>query len=128
VLVFGLTPALTGLLLGDESAVALGLRIAWVRLLGIAAVVVAAGLSTAIAGPVAFVGLMAPHAARAIFGHDQRWVVPAAAIVGGAAVQAADVIGRVVIAPGEIPMGVFLGLCGAPLMVWLVAGRRVVAL
>lgn len=127
-LTLGLTPALTGLLLGDDSAAALGLRIARVRVLSIGAVVVAAGLSTAIAGPVAFVGLMAPHAARAIFGHDQRWVVPAAAIVGGAAVQAADVIGRWVIAPGEIPMGVFLGLCGAPLMVWLVAGRRVAVL
>ncbi|MCB9552279.1 MAG: iron ABC transporter permease [bacterium] len=123
-----LTPALTGLLLGEETAIGLGHRVERVRLWGIAAVVVAAGLSTAVAGPVAFVGLMAPHGARAIFGHDQRWVVPAAALIGAAAVQAADVIGRVATAPSEIPMGVFLGLCGAPLLVWLVAGKRVAAL
>lgn len=118
-----LTPALTLLLLGDETAVGLGQPIRRVRLLGIAVVVLSAGLATAVAGPVAFVGLMAPHASRALFGHDQRWTVPGAALVGAAAVQVADIIGRVASAPGEIPLGVFLGLVGAPLLVWLV-GRR----
>lgn len=123
-----LTPALTLLLLGDETAVGLGQRVRRVRLLGIAAVVVAAGLATAIAGPVAFVGLMAPHGARAIFGHDQRWTVPGAALVGASAVQLADLVGRVATAPSEVPMGVFLGLWGAPLLIWLVTHRRIAAL
>lgn len=120
-LTMALTPALTLLLLGDEAAIGLGQPIRRVRVLGIAAVVIGAGLATAVAGPVAFVGLMAPHGARALFGHDQRWTVPAAALIGGTAVQAADIIGRAAAAPSEIPLGVFLGLCGAPLLVWLVS-------
>lgn len=128
VVAMALTPALTVLLLGAESARSLGDDVDRVRLLGIAVVVIAAGLSTAVAGPVAFVGLMAPHGARALFGHDQRLVVPAAALLGAAAVQVADVIGRVANPPGEIPMGVFLGLVGAPVLVWLVSTRRLAAL
>ncbi len=120
-LTMALTPALTLLLLGDEAAIGLGQPIRRIRALGIITVVIGAGLATAVAGPVAFVGLMAPHGARALFGHDQRWTVPAAAVIGASAVQVADIIGRSVVAPSEIPLGVFLGLCGAPLLVWLVS-------
>lgn len=136
-LVGGLTPmilligphlaALTVLLLGDDAAIGLGQRVRRLRIRGIVAVVIGAGIATAVAGPVGFVGLMAPHAARALFGHDQRRVVPVAGLIGAVAVQIADVIGRVATPPSEVPLGVFLSLVGAPLLVLLLARRRALA-
>jgi iron complex transport system permease protein len=119
-----LAPSLTVLLLGDDAAAGLGQRVVRVRRLAVAVIVLAAGAATAVAGPVAFVGLMAPHAARALLGHDQRLVLPAAALVGAGAVLAADVVGRVAAPPAEVPLGVFASLVGAPLLVALVAQRR----
>ena len=125
VIAVAIAPALTVMLLGDDVATALGPRIQQIRALGIAAVVIGAGGASAVAGPVAFVGLMAPHGARSWLGHDQRLVIPGAALLGGAAVLIADTVGRVASPPSEIPLGVFLSLIGAPLLVGLMVRSRI---
>lgn len=123
-LIVPLTPALTTLLLDDETATGLGQRVRRVRAVAAVAVVLAAGSATAVAGPVAFVGLLAPHAARPFFGHDQRRLIPAAALIGAIAVVLADVLARVVRPPSEVPLGVFISLVGAPLLALVVLRHR----
>lgn len=82
----------------------------------------AAGLSgagVAVAGPVGFVGLMAPHIARRLVGGSHGALLPASAMIGGAIVILADAAARTVFAPVDIPVGVVTAVIGAPYLVWL---------
>ena len=112
------------LALGDDAARALGLSVTRARLVGLGAVTCLTAAAVAACGPIAFVGLLAGHLARAVAG--ARWV---AALVGGALVGSlvlltADVAGRLVGGPGELQAGVVAGVLGAPLLVWVVRRRR----
>lgn len=118
-----LAPALGVAALGNETATALGLDARRTRLLAIVAVLALAGVANAAAGPVGFVGLMAPHLARGLVGADERRVLPTAACLGAALVVTADALGRLVVRPTELPLGVFLALVGGPFLV-LLARRR----
>ena len=80
----------------------------------------------AAAGPVAFVGLAVPHLARALVGADHRWTLAVSALLGPALLLAADIVGRLVAPPGEIPAGIVTALIGAPLLAVLVRRARVV--
>jgi iron complex transport system permease protein len=85
------------------------------------------GAGVAAAGPIAFIGLAVPHIARAIVGGDHRWMLPMAALVGPVMLLVADVIGRIVLPPGEVPAGVMTALIGVPFLVALVRRRAVPA-
>ena len=111
--------ALNTVALGDDLARSLGTRI-----LVIIAVTVLAGGGTAIAGPIGFVGLMIPHIARWIVGPDQRWILAYTLILAPALVLAADVLGRIVIRPGEFPVGIVTAFVGAPVLIILVRRKR----
>ena len=115
-----LAPRLNALMLGDDRAAALGLSLAATRILALLAVVLLAGGATAAAGPVAFVGLAAPHAARRLVGADQRAVLLIAGLIGAALVVSADIVGRVAAAPAEVPVGIVTALLGAPVLIALV--------
>jgi iron complex transport system permease protein len=118
---------LDALALGDDVATGLGHRIALIRLgAGIAAVLLT-GAAVAAAGPIAFVGLAVPHLARALVGGDHRWTLLVAALLGPALLLAADIVGRLVAPPGEVPAGIITALIGAPLLAFLVRRARVVA-
>jgi iron complex transport system permease protein len=121
-------PGLNALALGEDVARALGQRIGLIRLLGVLAVTVLTGASVAACGPLAFVGLVVPHAARAVCGADYRWVLPYSALFGAVLLLAADVLGRVVARPGELEVGIMLALVGAPFLVVLVRRRRLARL
>ncbi|MEP6984306.1 MAG: iron ABC transporter permease [Chloroflexota bacterium] len=110
---------ITTINLGDDVAKGLGQNTLWVK--GIAAIVVVllAGGSVALAGPIGFVGLIVPHIIRFLVGTDYRWVVPYSAILGGLLVTIADVGARLVIRPLELPVGVVMALIGAPFFIWL---------
>lgn len=109
---------------GDDLASALGTRVGRARaVLTVGAVLLAAG-SVSVAGPVAFVGLVVPHAARLLFGVDHRVVLPACLALGPALLLAADTLGRVVSPPAEIAAGLVVLVVGAPVLVILV--RRAV--
>jgi iron complex transport system permease protein len=105
---------LDALALGEEAAATLGIDVEGSKrgVVAIAALLTAAAVS--IAGLVAFVGLIAPHAVRLVVGPSHARLVPAAAIAGAAFVVLADLAARVIAAPSEIPMGVISGLVGGP--------------
>lgn len=117
-------PALNSIALGDDLAQSLGTSIIRTRIVVIAAVTLLAGGATAIAGPIGFVGLMMPHIARWIVGPDQRWIVAYTIILGPVLVLAADIVGRIVIRPGEFPVGIVTAFLGAPVLIALVRRRR----
>lgn len=118
---------LDALALGDDVARGLGHRVGLVRVAGGAAAVLLTGAAVAAAGPIAFVGLAVPHLARALVGTDHRWTLLVAALLGPALLVGADVVGRLVAPPGEIPAGIVTALLGAPLLVILVRRVRMAA-
>ena len=126
-LTLGSGASLNLLSMGDKSAQSLGLNVGRTRLIGIVAITLLAGGATAIAGPIAFLGLLAPHLARALVGHDYRWVLPTAALAAAAILYLADVLGRV-ITVREVPAGVMLVLVGVPFFLAVVRRSRFTAL
>lgn len=124
VLSIGLGRGLNGLSLGDDVARALGQRVTATRAVVALAVVLLAGAAVAVAGPIGFVGLIAPHAARFLFGPDYRWILPASALLGAALLVGCDVLGRVSYGSAELPAGVVTPLVGAPFFVYLARRRR----
>jgi len=123
-----LAPALNALALGDEAARALGVRVGWVRGLAVLAVTVLAGAATAAVGPILFIGLGVPYLARAVFGADQRLVLPGCVLAAPVLLLIADVLARVAVAPAEVPVGVVAALLGGPVFVAIVRRPRIEAL
>lgn len=116
--------SLNALGLGDDLASALGTRVGTTRVLSIVAITLLAGAATAVAGPIGFVGLMVPHVARWIVGPDQRWIIPYSLVLAPVVLLVSDVIGRVLLWPGEVPVGVVTAFVGAPVLIWLVRRRK----
>ncbi|GGF32832.1 iron ABC transporter permease [Marmoricola endophyticus] len=114
--------------LGDDLARGLGQNIAVGRTLVIVGAVLLAGSATALAGPVAFVGLMVPHAVRALIGPDYRWVVPLSALGGPVLLLLADVVGRVLVRPSELEAGIVVAVLGAPALIALVRRSKAVSM
>ncbi|WOF21589.1 iron chelate uptake ABC transporter family permease subunit [Microbacterium betulae] len=121
-------PALDALALGDDVAVGLGARVARTRLLAAIAGVLLCATTTAVAGPIAFVGLMVPHAVRLAVGPDQRWILPLSAAGGAVLLVLADTIGRVIGRPGEVDAGIITAFVGAPVLILIARRTRMVAL
>ncbi|QFU02202.1 putative siderophore transport system permease protein YfiZ precursor [Halomonas sp. THAF5a] len=115
---------LAALALGERVASGLGHRPGRVRALVVIAVALLVGAATAIAGPIAFVGLVVPFAARALAGPDIRRTLWLCLPLGPLMVLAADVVSRRVVAPSELPLGVLTALVGAPVLVAVVRARR----
>lgn len=119
---------LNALALGEDAARALGQRVGLVRLTAAAAVTLLTGAAVAACGPIAFVGLVVPHLARAVCGPDHRWLLPYSAVLAPVLLLGADVLGRVVARPDEIQVGIVTSFVGAPLLIALVRLRKVDAL
>lgn len=111
---------ITTLSLGDDVAKGLGQNTAWIKGLCAVAVVLLAGASVALAGPVGFVGLVIPHVVRFFVGVDYRWILPYSVLLGGTFLVTSDVIGRVIARPSELAVGVMTALIGGPVFVALV--------
>lgn len=126
-LVVLLAPGIGLLALGEDTARALGGRVGAVRIGGFIAIAVLCGAATAAAGPIAFVGLLVPHALRAVFGPDTRRLLVYSVLAGPILLLVADVLGGILIAPRSIPVGVMTAFLGAPVLVALVLSRRVQA-
>lgn len=121
-LALALGPALDALALGEAAARSLGARTAWVRAGTLAAVTALCGAAVSLAGPVAFLGLMAPHLARALVGPGVRPMLLTAGLIGPLVLLLADVAGRVILPPGEVRVGVMTALLGGP--VFIAIARR----
>lgn len=118
-----LGPRLNLLALGEDRAASLGLAVGWTQAACLLAVVLLAGAATAAAGPIAFVGLAAPHIARRLVGADERRVLLHAGLLGAALVIGSDALGRVAAVPAELPVGIVTALLGAPVLVALARSR-----
>jgi len=121
-------PALNLLGLGEDVANGLGLNLRAARWTGLVAITLLTGAATAACGPIAFVGLVVPHIARKFTGPDYRWLVPASGLAGAVLLLCADVIGRVVVRPGELQAGIVLAFVGVPVFIALVRRHRLVQL
>ncbi len=113
-------PSVNLLNLGDDVARGLGVNIALTRTVGIVAITLLAGAATAACGPIAFLGLMVAHVARYLTGPDYRWLVPYAGLLGAVVLLVCDIVGRLVVRPGELDAGVVVSLLGAPFFAVLV--------
>ncbi|MFI5761410.1 FecCD family ABC transporter permease [Streptomyces sp. NPDC051563] len=120
VLALATLPSVNLLNLGDDVARGLGVNIALIRTVGIIAITLLAGAATAACGPIAFLGLMVAHVARHLAGPDYRWLVPYAGLLGAVILLICDIVGRVVVRPGELDAGVLVALLGAPFFAVLV--------
>ncbi|MFT4265119.1 MAG: iron ABC transporter permease [Nocardioides sp.] len=123
-----LAPALNALSLGDDTARALGVSVTRVRTLGLVAAVLLAGGACAAVGPIGFVGLAVPLLARALVGHDQRWIAVVSVVLGAAWLLLTDTLARVVVAPQEVQAGVVAAIVGAPVFLAIVSRRKVPSL
>lgn len=123
-LALGMARHLDALALGDDVALGLGSRLEFQRGLLLLIAVGLAGISVAAAGTVGFVGLMSPHIARQLVGPAHSGVIPASGLLGGFLVVGADLLGRTLFAPTEIPCGVITAAVGAPYFIYLLYRSR----
>jgi iron complex transport system permease protein len=117
-------PVLDTLHLGDEIAGGLGTKVESERRKLLAAAVALAASSVAVSGSISFVGLIAPHLARRLVGTGHRLLLPACALCGALLVSASDTIGRLIVQPDEIPVGIVVAVVGAPYFLYLLARSR----
>ncbi|MDN5724411.1 MAG: iron chelate uptake ABC transporter family permease subunit [Propionibacteriales bacterium] len=116
--------ALNSIMLGDDLAASLGTHVGRTRVVVVIAVTLLAGSATAIAGPIGFVGLMVPHVVRWFVGPDQRWICAYAIFVGAILVLLSDILGRFLVWPGEMPVGIVTAFLGAPVLIFLVRRKK----
>lgn len=107
------------LLLGDESAGALGVNVRRLQKQLVLIASLMAGATIAVSGTIGFVGLMVPHFTRLLVGGDHKKVLPISALLGGILVVWVDVAARMVIAPEELPVGILTAVIGGPIFIWM---------
>ncbi|MFA8342794.1 MAG: FecCD family ABC transporter permease [Rhodothermaceae bacterium] len=110
------------LMLGDETARSLGLKVEQTRIIFIAVAALLAASSVSVAGLLGFVGLIVPHAARLMVGSNYKYLFPASALLGGTIVILCDTIARKVLEPVELPVGIIMALLGGPFFLYLLRG------
>lgn len=110
----------TTISLGEDVARGLGMNVALVKGAVAAIVVLLAGASVALAGPIGFVGLVVPHAVRFFVGMDYRWISLYAVVYGAIFLLLSDIVGRLIARPQELAVGIMTALIGGPVFVWLV--------
>lgn len=120
---FALSRGINLISLGEEVAQGLGQKVGLIKAGSLAAVVLLAGSSVALAGPVGFIGLAVPHMARFLVGADYRWILPYCAVLGAALLLLADIAARFVLPSQELAAGVITAVLGAPFLIYL-AQRR----
>jgi iron complex transport system permease protein len=116
---------LNSLALGDDLAAGLGERVALARGVAALGAILLCGATTAVCGPIGFLGLVVPHLCRLLVGVDYRWLLPFSALGGACLLLAADVIGRIVARPAELDVGIVTALIGAPFFIAIVRRQRV---
>lgn len=119
------TPALDTFSLGDEIATGLGVNIKFIRGLCAISGVVLSGATTALTGPIGFVGIMIPHSIRLIFGSNIRGLIPMSALGGAILLTISDVIGRMIGSPSELEVGIITAFLGAPILILIARKAKV---
>ncbi|NUS11992.1 MAG: iron chelate uptake ABC transporter family permease subunit, partial [Streptomyces sp.] len=127
-LALALARPLGAITLGEDQARALGTDIRRTRLLSVVAITLLCGGATAVCGPIGFIGLMIPHAVRSFWGPDPRRLFPYCALYAPVLLLVSDVIGRVVVPPSEIEVGIVTAFLGGLLFIHLVRQHKAVRL
>ncbi|MEM7716614.1 MAG: iron ABC transporter permease [Cyanobacteria bacterium P01_A01_bin.68] len=116
--------SLNALILGDDIAKGLGIRVEWERSFLLLVSAGLSGVAVATAGTIGFIGLIAPHIGRKLVGNSHEGLIPVAGMMGGMLVVWADFLGRVLFSPVEIPCGIITAVIGAPYFVYLLVKSR----
>lgn len=119
---------LNNLALGDEAATALGTNVVITRTVGALASVLLCGATTALAGPIGFVGLIVPHLIRLIYGSEMEKILPLSFLGSGILLLVSDLIGRIIGSPGETEVGIITAVLGAPVFIFAIRKGRVKSL
>lgn len=119
---------LNNLALGDEAATALGTNVVMTRTIGALSSVLLCGATTALAGPIGFVGLIIPHIIRLIFGSEMSKMLPLSFLGSAILMLVSDIIGRVISLPGETEVGIVTAVLGAPVFILAIRKGRVKSL
>ena len=119
-----MTRDLNLLMLGDDEARSMGVRVGPARIILLAAAAMATGAAVAVSGTIAFVGLVTPHVLRLLLGPDHRVLVPMSAAGGAIFVLLADTVGRTIIQPAEFRVGVLAAFVGAPFFIFLLIKNK----
>ena len=127
ILALVLSRTLNVVALGDDLAKSLGAHITRTRVLGLVAITLLSGAATAAVGPISFLGLMVPYVARALFGPDQRWVIPFTLTLAPLIFLSADMLGRVLVS-SELPVGIVTAFLGAPVLILIIRRKQARAL
>ncbi|MDC7950761.1 iron ABC transporter permease [Methanomassiliicoccaceae archaeon COG_1] len=109
---------------GDDVASNLGVDVGRLRTQGLAVSTLMTSICIAFTGTIGFVGLMAPHICRRLIGNDSRYLFPASALFGAFILLVSDVFSRLVMRPGELPVGIVMYIIGGAFFMWLVFGKR----
>jgi iron complex transport system permease protein len=120
--------ALNALILGDEFAYSLGFAVQRERLIMFGAMALMTSASVSLGGTIGFIGLLMPHIARFLLGADSRVLIPASAVAGGAFLCLADLIGRSILPPLELPSGTVTAIIGAPYFLYLLRRKDVLSI
>lgn len=120
VILLGTGKLLNTLALGDDMARGLGQRPGLGRAISAVGIVLLCGSATALAGPIGFIGLVVPHLLRGLVGPDYRWLLPLSLLAAPAVLLLADIVGRVILLPGEVPAGILAAMLGAPVFIAVV--------
>lgn len=124
-LALAIAPALNTIAFGDDRASSLGVNVNMIRICGLLSITLLAGGATAIAGPIVFLGLMVPHCVRWFIGPDQPWIFLYSLVIAPSILLLSDIIGRIVMSPAEVPVGIITGFVGAPILLILMRRRKV---
>ncbi|WP_282936017.1 iron ABC transporter permease [Paenibacillus sp. RC67] len=107
------------LMMGEDTAKGLGQKTIWIKVTAGTIIVILAGGSVSVAGPIGFIGIVIPHISRFFSGVDHRWVIPYCAVLGAILLLAADLIARFIMIPEEMPVGVMTAIIGAPFFMYI---------
>ncbi len=128
ILVWRLSPKIHLLQLGTDKAFTLGIDVSYVQWMMVLLSALSAAAAVSIAGSIGFVGLLVPHLLRALIvkkhGPDQKFLLPASALLGGTFLVLADMIARTIITPSQLPVGIITALIGVPSFLWILSRFR----
>lgn len=128
IIVWRLSPKIHILQLGTDKAMTLGIDVAYIQWIMVLLSALSAAAAVSIAGSIGFVGLLVPHILRTLIvkqhGPDQRLLLPASALLGGAFLVLSDMFARTVISPSQLPVGVITALIGVPSFLWILSRFR----
>ncbi|MDQ2634442.1 MAG: iron ABC transporter permease [Pseudomonadota bacterium] len=119
-----LARGLNALALGEATANHLGISVQRLKYVAIVSVSAAVGASVAVSGGIGFVGIVVPHLLRLLIGPDNRYLLPASALLGASMLLLADAVSRTIVAPAELPIGIVTATVGAPFFLWILLRRR----